>query len=141
MSEQVSVNRAIAVALGYSVKPYVWTNDDDEAVQGYAVLDAKGNNYSYISYCHIPRTEAEAFKQSTMRDYLHSLDAVAAELAGKNVRLELDFENGMATLTDFTGPNYAPTEYHGASVGKVDAVEAAARALLLYAEAQRGEGV
>lgn len=139
MSEQGGVNRRIAEALGYSVKY--------DANSGYSLLLPDGTEYGagdcsrqeYLQAFYASVVEAEAWALAP--DYEHSLDAVAAELAGKDVRLELDFEAGMATIYDWNEKRMEALEYPGASVGKVDAVEAAARALLAFAQARRGEGV
>lgn len=142
MSEQGSVNRAIAEALGYTVKP-VPSLEDANRIAFYLFCDATGEGVHYQDggMLSVPITgynEASAWERGC-GDYEHSLDAVVTELRGKPVELVLDFVNGMAALSDFSKPG-DPFVYYASSVGKVDAVDAAARALLAWAQAQRGEG-
>lgn len=158
MSEQGSVNRRIAEALGYTVVTLPIEGDDgfaqmyrDMGIVEFRLTKPDG---SFVEWHDRDVGETVTGLDSTpdspaavnqlwghIPDYLHSLDAVAAELAGKDVRLELDFDTGMATIYDWNEKRMEALEYCASSIDKADAVEAAAHALLKWAEARRGEGV
>lgn len=123
MSEQGGLNRRIAEALGYRVKPngkpeWEWLHI---APDGTATICAN---------------EAAAWNR---HDYANSLDAVAAECKAHCITLKLDFETNYAELVDYPDCVNGTTYRAGANGGSIE--RAAAECLLAFAEAQRGEGV